>query len=176
LARHPEELRNELRTLLENSVRKLLLADVPVGVLLSGGVDSSLIVALIPPPARPPGTMLKLKRSFDPFVLESGLAFAAEALWLEGEATRNRQNALYGGIGRLRRLTFRTPKSTNSDTADSRTLERHSLRLFVERRNKPSFERPKVSGGGVAATIRTGRIRLLFSQCMLPSLSAASVR
>ncbi len=37
---------NELETLLENSVKKQLVADVPVGILLSGGIDSSLITAM----------------------------------------------------------------------------------------------------------------------------------
>jgi asparagine synthase (glutamine-hydrolysing) len=37
---------NELEGLLEDSVRRQLVADVTVGVLLSGGVDSSLITAM----------------------------------------------------------------------------------------------------------------------------------
>jgi asparagine synthase (glutamine-hydrolysing) len=40
------ELVEELRARLRDSVRAHLLADVPVGVLLSGGVDSSMLAAL----------------------------------------------------------------------------------------------------------------------------------
>jgi asparagine synthase (glutamine-hydrolysing) len=40
------ELVEELRARMRDSVRAHLLADVPVGVLLSGGVDSSLLTAL----------------------------------------------------------------------------------------------------------------------------------
>jgi len=42
----PGELAEELRTRLQDSVSAHLLADVPVGVLLSGGVDSSVLAAL----------------------------------------------------------------------------------------------------------------------------------
>jgi asparagine synthase (glutamine-hydrolysing) len=41
-----EELEAEFESLLEDSVRRQLMADVPVGILLSGGVDSTLVTAM----------------------------------------------------------------------------------------------------------------------------------
>lgn len=47
LYKNEETIISHLRTLLRNSVEKKLIADVPVGAFLSGGIDSSLIVALM---------------------------------------------------------------------------------------------------------------------------------
>ena len=44
--KNEEELLEKLENLLTNSVKKQLISDVPVGILLSGGIDSSLVAAL----------------------------------------------------------------------------------------------------------------------------------
>jgi asparagine synthase (glutamine-hydrolysing) len=67
------ELRSQLRTQLEDSVRAHLAADVPVGAFLSGGLDSAVICALM---ARHAGPALKC---FTLDFAERGFSEASEA-------------------------------------------------------------------------------------------------
>jgi asparagine synthase (glutamine-hydrolysing) len=47
LGKSPEEVTNELETLLKSVVHQQMMADVPLGAFLSGGIDSTTIVALM---------------------------------------------------------------------------------------------------------------------------------
>jgi asparagine synthase (glutamine-hydrolysing) len=63
-----DELAEELRARLRDSVRAHLIADVPVGVLLSGGVDSCLLAALAAQESAEPVHTFSIgfeERSFD---------------------------------------------------------------------------------------------------------------
>jgi asparagine synthase (glutamine-hydrolysing) len=50
----PEEAGEQLRTMLLESVSRQMVADVPLGAFLSGGIDSSLVVALMQSQSRRP--------------------------------------------------------------------------------------------------------------------------
>lgn len=41
-----EDIKQNIRTLLENAVDKRLMSDRPVGLFISGGLDSSLIASI----------------------------------------------------------------------------------------------------------------------------------
>ena len=86
-----EELVDELEVLLEDSVRRQLVADVPVGVLLSGGLDSSLVTAMVARASSKPVKTFTVSfpghGSFDesPFARLVASHFGTEHIELEGE-------------------------------------------------------------------------------------------
>ena len=50
----PDEVVQQLEALLSSAIREQMVADVPLGALLSGGVDSSLVVALMQAQSKKP--------------------------------------------------------------------------------------------------------------------------
>lgn len=46
-AKSPDEAREELLSLYKSAIKRQLISDVPVGLLLSGGIDSGLLLALM---------------------------------------------------------------------------------------------------------------------------------
>jgi asparagine synthase (glutamine-hydrolysing) len=54
---------SELRTLVGDAVRRRLMGEVPIGVLLSGGIDSSAIVALLSDGGGPPLSTFSIRFS-----------------------------------------------------------------------------------------------------------------
>jgi asparagine synthase (glutamine-hydrolysing) len=54
LSRHPDAVRDELEDILKEAFNLRMVADVPVGMFLSGGIDSSLVTAILQSTAAQP--------------------------------------------------------------------------------------------------------------------------
>jgi asparagine synthase (glutamine-hydrolysing) len=77
-AKSPSEAREELLSLYKQAIRRQLISDVPVGLLLSGGVDSGLLLAL----------MNHNGRSWPTYTVGYGSTFADDELTDAAETAR----------------------------------------------------------------------------------------
>lgn len=98
--RHEEELVEEFRRLLCQAVARRLLADVPVGIFLSGGLDSSAILAAACH-IRAPGAIRSFtigfrEKSFDE---SAKAALAANALGVRNDVEYLTEEAMTSSIG-----------------------------------------------------------------------------
>jgi len=89
-----EQATQELAELYQQAVRRQLISDVPVGLLLSGGVDSGLLLAL----------MSRVKPSWPTFSVGYGAAFADDEL-ADAEQTARLLNSQHTGVA-ITRATF----------------------------------------------------------------------
>ncbi|MEU4731455.1 N-acetylglutaminylglutamine amidotransferase [Streptomyces sp. NPDC023588] len=89
LGTDPQEWREALRQALRTAVRRRTVADVPVGVLLSGGLDSSLIVALLAQEGQ--GGLATFAMGFEPEGDEEGDEFHYSRLVARRFSTQHHQ-------------------------------------------------------------------------------------
>jgi asparagine synthase (glutamine-hydrolysing) len=117
----------ELRALLAAAVRRRMVADVPLGVFLSGGIDSSLVAALAAKEL-PSGGLRTFSIGFDEPSYDE-LPFAAEAArWI---GTRHRTETL--GLEGARRLLPEIYSRLDQPNGDSSLLPTCLLCRFTRR-------------------------------------------
>lgn len=115
----------ELRALLAAAVRRRLVADVPLGVFLSGGIDSSLVAALAANEL-PAGELRTFSIGFDEPSYDE-LPFAAEAAqWI---GTRHRTETL--GLEGARQLLPEIYSRLDQPNGDSSLLPTYLLCRFT---------------------------------------------
>jgi asparagine synthase (glutamine-hydrolysing) len=121
-------LLEELDALLDDSVRQRMVADVPVGLFLSGGVDSTTIGYYM---RRHSNAVESFSIGFDeePFDETRFAQIAADAL-----ETRHRVEVL--SERRVRELVRRVPDILDEPMGDSSILPTYLLSLFARRRVK----------------------------------------
>ena len=135
----------ELRHVVEDSVARHLIADVPVGIFLSGGIDSSAVAALAQRAQATPVHTFTL--SFDEQDFDEGAAAAAIAAAIGTEHHEIR----------LREADFTAALDTADRDARSTDIRRSELLLHLEGRSRSRSHRG--AGRAPAATSCSAGIR-----------------
>lgn len=123
----PDEWCEELRSLLADAVRRRMVADVPLGIFLSGGIDSSLVAALAAKNL-PPGELRTFSIGFDQPSYDE-LPFAARAARWIGSRHRSETLSLGGARGVLPEIFSRL----DEPNGDSSLLPTYLLSKFTRR-------------------------------------------
>ena len=117
----------ELRELLRAAVRRRMVADVPLGVFLSGGIDSSLIAALAASEL-PPGELQTFSIGFDVPTYDE-LPYAAQVAKAIGSRHRTETLSLEGARSLLPEIYSRL----DEPNGDSSLLPTYLLSKFTRR-------------------------------------------
>lgn len=99
-----EEAMEELRTLLGTAVRRQMVADVPLGAFLSGGIDSSMIVALMQASASRPVRTFSVGFETREFDESTHAAAVAKHLGTDHTEIRLTENDALQLVSRMPRL------------------------------------------------------------------------
>lgn len=114
-------LENRVHALLEESVRMQLVSDVPVGVFLSGGIDSSSLVAILSHSGVRPSTFSIVFREADYSEAEHSRAVASLFKTDHHELTVSQQDALATIPDALRAMDQPTIDGVNTYFVSQRT-------------------------------------------------------
>ena len=104
----------ELKTLLENSVREQLVSDVPVGLFLSGGIDSSALVSIVSRGGITPNTFSIVFREADYSEAEHSRAVAKKFRTDHHEITVSERDVLAAIPDAMRAMDLPTMDGVNT--------------------------------------------------------------
>ncbi|HTS04219.1 MAG TPA: asparagine synthase (glutamine-hydrolyzing) [Candidatus Eisenbacteria bacterium] len=105
---------SELRTLLEGSVRSQLVSDVPVGIFLSGGIDSSALVSIVSRSGVTPSTFSIVFREADFSEAQHSRAIAQKFHTDHHEITVSQDDVLKALPDALRAMDLPTMDGVNT--------------------------------------------------------------
>ncbi|HXW99995.1 MAG TPA: asparagine synthase (glutamine-hydrolyzing) [Candidatus Acidoferrales bacterium] len=114
LAANEESAEKELRPMLEEAVRSQLVSDVPVGVFLSGGIDSSALVSIISRGGVTPATFSIVFREGDFSEAQHSRAVAAKFRTDHHEISVSQFGVLDAIPGALRAMDLPTMDGINT--------------------------------------------------------------